>query len=87
MKVKELHLVCRKRWCIFVKDQKIKFMQRIVKIVKIGQDDSNLFYWLSLSYAQRLEELEKLRIEVNQRMYGNQQGFQRVYRVVKREQC
>lgn len=62
-------------------------MEKIVKIVKIGQDDSNLIYWLSLSFIQRLEELEKLRTEVNQRLYGNQQGFQRVYRVIKREQC
>jgi hypothetical protein len=59
-------------------------MEKIVKIVKIGHDDSNLIYWLSRSFIQRLEELEKLRTEVNQRMYGNQQGFQRVYRVVKR---
>ncbi|AEE52334.1 hypothetical protein Halhy_4494 [Haliscomenobacter hydrossis DSM 1100] len=62
-------------------------MEKIVKIVKLGHDDSNLIYWLSRSFIQRLEELEKLRNEVNQRMYGNQQGFQRVYRVVKREQC
>jgi hypothetical protein len=56
------------------------------KIVKIGQDDSNLIYWLSRSYLQRLEELEKIRQEVNQHTYhGHQQGFQRVYRVVKRE--
>jgi len=62
-------------------------MEKIVRIVKIGHDDSNLIYWLSRSFTQRLEELEKLRNEVNQRMYGNQQGFQRVYRVVKRERC
>ncbi|MEY3241091.1 MAG: hypothetical protein RIR11_2529 [Bacteroidota bacterium] len=60
-------------------------MEKIVKIVKIGQDDSNLMYWLSRS-SQRLEELEKNRQEVNQQTYhGHQQGFQRVYRVVKRE--
>ena len=59
-------------------------MEKIVKIVKIGHDDSNLIYWLSRSFTQRLEDLEKLRTEVNQRMYGIQQGFQRVYRVVKR---
>jgi hypothetical protein len=62
-----------------------KVMEKIVKIVRLGHDDSNLIYWLSRSFTQRLEELEKLRTEVNQRMYGNQQGFQRIYRVVKRE--
>ena len=61
-------------------------MEKTVKIVKLGQDDSNLIYWLSRSFTQRLEELEKLRTEINQYMYANQQGFQRVYRVVKREQ-
>lgn len=43
-------------------------MEKIVRIVKIGPDDSNLIYWLSRSFTQRLEELEKLRTEVNQRM-------------------
>jgi hypothetical protein len=61
-------------------------MEKIVKIVKVGHDDSNLIYWLSRTYIQRLEELEKLRQEVNQLIYGDQQGFQRVYRIVKREQ-
>jgi hypothetical protein len=60
-------------------------MEKIVKIVKMGHDDSNLIYWLSRTFTQRLEELEKLRQEVNQRIYGDQQGFQKVYRIIKRE--
>jgi hypothetical protein len=59
-------------------------MQKVMKIVKIGHDDSNLNYWITLSYSQRLQELEKIRQEVIQHIYGNQQGFQRVYRVIKR---
>lgn len=60
-------------------------MQKVVKIVKKGQDNSNLLYWLSLSFVQRLQELEKIRQEVNQHVYGTQQRLQRVYRVVERQ--
>ena len=59
-------------------------MEARVRIVKKGQDDSNLRYWLSLSFGERMAELEKIRQYVNQKKYGTRQGFQRIYRVVKR---
>ena len=59
-------------------------MEKVVRIVKKGQDDSNLLYWLSLTPRERIRELEEMRTTVNRRMYGPDQGFQRVYRVVKR---
>lgn len=59
-------------------------MIKTVKIVKKGSDDSNIKYWLSLSYNERMVELEKIRQFVNNRKYGIGQGLQRVYRVVKR---
>lgn len=59
-------------------------MEKIFRIVKQGEDDSNLLYWLKLSYHERLENLEKIRQEVIARFYGTRQKFQRVYRVVKR---
>ena len=59
-------------------------MKKIVRIVKKGNDDSNLLYWLSLNYDDRLKELETIRQQVNQWKYGSRQGFQRVYRIVKR---
>lgn len=59
-------------------------MNKQIRIVKKGEDDSNLIYWLSLSHHERMVELEKIRQQINQKYYGNQQGFQRVYRVVKR---
>jgi hypothetical protein len=59
-------------------------MEKIIRIVKRGEDDSNILYWLSLTYAQRMIELEKIRGEINRQIYGDQQGFQRVFRVVKR---
>ncbi len=55
-----------------------------IRIVKKGQDDGNLLYWLSLSKAERMIELEKTREEVNLRLYGAEQGFQRVLRIIKR---
>ncbi len=59
-------------------------MRKVIKIAKKGQDEGNLQYWLSLSEKERMIELEKMRIEVNKRKYGDQQGFQRVYRVTQR---
>jgi len=55
-----------------------------IRIVKKGQDDGNLLYWLSLSEVERMVALEKTRQEVNLRLYGAEQGFQRVLRVIKR---
>jgi len=62
-------------------------MDKVVRIVKKGEDDSNVKYWLSLSYQERLENLEKIRKEVNDRIYGvgHSQKVERVYRIVKLE--
>lgn len=59
-------------------------MKKQIRIVKKGQDEGNLLYWLSLTGKERMAQLEKLREEINKRKYGAQQGFQRVYRIVKR---
>ena len=59
-------------------------MEKRFKIVKKGEDESNLNYWLTLSYGERLENLEKMRQEVITRFYGTEQKFQRVYRIIKR---
>ena len=59
-------------------------MAKHVRIVKKGQDEGNLVYWLSLTYKQRMAEVENMRQQVNKRKYGTRQGFQRVYRIVKR---
>ncbi len=59
-------------------------MQKQIKIVKKGQDDGNLVYWLSLTTKERMIELEKIRQQINKRKYGTRQRFQRVYRITKR---
>ena len=55
-----------------------------IRIVKKGQDESNLNYWISRSYQERLEELERIREEVINQFYETTPRFQRVYRVIKR---
>ena len=42
------------------------------------------YSWLSLTVKERMAELEKMRQQINKRKYGTRQGFQRVYRIVKR---
>jgi hypothetical protein len=59
-------------------------MEKVFKIVKKGEDDSNIKYWLTLSYEERLLNLEKIRQEVINRFYGTRQEFQRVYSVIER---
>ena len=62
----------------------IKTMEKVFKIVKKGEDDSNIKYWLTLTHEERLFNLEKIRQEVINRFYGTRQEFQRVYRVIER---
>ncbi len=59
-------------------------MEKVFRIVKRGEDDSNLRYWLRLSYTERLTNLETIRQEVIARFYDTRPEFQRVYRIVKR---
>ena len=59
-------------------------MEKVIRIVKQGEDESNIDYWLTLSYEERLRNLEKLRNEIINRFYGTRQRFQRIYTIVKR---
>ena len=59
-------------------------MKKQIKIVKKGEDEGNLRYWLSLTTRERMVELEKIRQQINKRIYGTRQGFQRVYRITQR---
>ena len=59
-------------------------MKPRVRVLKKGEDDSNIDYWLALSRQERLMELEELRQQYISWRYDSKQGFQRVYRVIKR---
>jgi len=61
-----------------------KKMKKQIRIVKKGEDEGNLIYWLSLTNKERMTELEKIRKQINKRIYGTRQGFQRIYRITQR---
>lgn len=58
-------------------------MIKSIRIVKKNEKNDDFLFWQSQSYEKRLEALETIREEYNNWKYGNQQGFQRVYRVIK----
>jgi hypothetical protein len=60
-------------------------MEKQIRIVKKGQDDSNLLYWLSQTEKQRMTELEHIRQTINLKKYGIRPRFQRLYTVIKKE--
>ncbi|MBC8046004.1 MAG: hypothetical protein H7Y00_04365 [Fimbriimonadaceae bacterium] len=60
-------------------------MEKVVRIVKKGEDESNLDYWISLTPIERLRNLETIRQEVIKEKYGTAKGFQRVYKIIKRK--
>ena len=51
---------------------------------KIKQQGSDFLFWQSQPFEVRLATIEQLRQEYNSWKYGAEQGFQRVYRIVKR---
>jgi len=59
-------------------------IEPVVKKLKISEQKSDFEYWQSQSYEARLKALEGIRAEYNHWKYHAQQGFQRVYRIVKR---
>lgn len=61
-----------------------KEIEPVVKKLKISEQKSDFEYWQSQSYQARLNALEQIREDYNQWKYHAQQGFQRVYQIVKR---
>lgn len=62
---------------------KTRQMIKSIRIVKRSDKSDDYVFWQSQPYEKRLEALESIREEYNNWKYGNQQGFQRVYRVIK----
>lgn len=60
-------------------------MEFVVKKTKNGEDTSNIEYWRTLTYKQRLNNLVKIRKEVIRKKYGTDPGFQRVIRVIQKK--
>jgi hypothetical protein len=59
--------------------------KKSVHIVKKKDQKSDFAFWQTQSYLTRLETLENIRQEYNSWKYGNKQGFQRVYSIIKRK--
>jgi len=51
---------------------------------KIKEQGNDFLFWQSQPYEIRLATIEQIRNEYNTWKYGSEQGFQRVYRIVKR---
>jgi hypothetical protein len=64
-------------------ETEIKVDRTIFKKFKIEEAENDFIYWQSQPYTKRLETLESIRQEYNLWKYDNQQGFQRVYRIIK----
>jgi hypothetical protein len=59
-------------------------VQKVVRKYKLGEEPNDLDFWLTKSYLERLQALEKLRENyIHIFLNGHRPGFQRVYRVIK----
>ena len=58
-------------------------VEKVAKITRITDKNSDFAFWQSQSHVQRLEALEEIRVEYTRWKYGAEQGFQRVYRVTQ----
>ena len=58
---------------------------KVVKKYKMNEQPSDFAFWQTKSYEERIEALEQIRKEYNQWRYNAEQGFQRVYRVIKQK--
>lgn len=58
---------------------------KVIKKYKINEQPNEFSFWRSRSYEERLDALEEIRNEYNLWRYNAEQGFQRVYTIVKRK--
>ena len=58
--------------------------RKIIRKEKLEKVNTNFAYWQTKSYQERLSALESIREEYNNWRYDNKQGFQRVYKIIKR---
>jgi len=58
-------------------------ISKVVKKYRINEQPGDFQYWQTKSYEERLNVLEQIRKEYNLWRYNAEQGFQRVYRIIK----
>ena len=61
-------------------------IEKFVQIIKNNSKKNDFQYWQNQPYEKRLQTLEEIREEYNSWRYDNQQGFQRVYKIIKQKQ-
>lgn len=61
-------------------------MEKVVKITKLKDRQSDYSYWVSKSEIERLSAIELLREQYLNYTENVQQGFQRVCRVINKAQ-
>jgi hypothetical protein len=66
------------------KPEGIMSISKVIKKYKLNEQPNDFLFWQSKSYEERLDALEQIRREYNSWRYNAEQGFQRVYRIVKR---
>jgi hypothetical protein len=59
-------------------------IDKVVKKYKINEQPNDFIFWQAKSYEERLDALEQIRKEYNLWRYNAEQGFQRIYKIVKR---
>jgi hypothetical protein len=59
-------------------------IRKVVKKYKFNEQPNDSVFWQSRSYEERLNALEEIRKEYNSWRYNAEQGFQRIYRIIKR---
>ena len=60
-------------------------IDKVVKKYNINEQPNDFSFLQSKSYEERLNALEQIRKEYNLWRYNAEQGFQRIYRIVKRK--
>jgi len=68
-----------------IRKPSIMAIRKVIRKLKFNEPSDDLAWWLSRSYEERLAALEQIREEYNSWRYDAEQGFQRVYRIVKRK--
>ena len=60
-------------------------MEKVISVIKKSDDRNDFKFWQNKSYQERIDAVETLRLQYIQMKKNVQQGFQRVYTVVKQK--
>ncbi len=62
----------------------MRMNKTVIRKLKLKEQGNDFAYWQSRPYYERILALEQIREEYNRWKYGTEQGFQRVFTIVKR---